>query len=317
MSPNIVFFIVDQLAAKWLKIDHLIPTPNIDALKARGTSFTQAITSNPLCCPARATLATGLCTRGHGVLENGYRLDPGVPTYMRVLQENGWHTGAIGKVHFHPHFAGLNPDYKPYGFDVTHITEDARGGEWLDWGEQAYPEHYESVLATVSPTRIPDFAEYGPRKVNLRDRIDTIRKNHTWATREHPKNTSGFYTLPFPEEVSQTSWITGHALDFIRNTPPDQPLYAHISYVQPHGPFHPPASYLQYVNIDAIPNPVKAEWVDDPHAPAEIKRRTPKCPEAWHYARQLYFADIVRPLYLEWRKSQPEYEQYPFAFEDE
>jgi len=27
--------------------------------------------------------------------------------------------------------------------------------------------------------------------------------------------------------------------------------------------------------------------------------------------------DELRPLYLEWRKSQPEYEQYPFAFKDE
>jgi hypothetical protein len=25
----------------------------------------------------------------------------------------------------------------------------------------------------------------------------------------------------------------------------------------------------------------------------------------------------LRPLYLEWRKGQPEYEQYPFAFKDE
>ena len=25
----------------------------------------------------------------------------------------------------------------------------------------------------------------------------------------------------------------------------------------------------------------------------------------------------LRPLYLKWRKSQPEYEQYPFAFKDD
>ena len=26
---------------------------------------------------------------------------------MQILQKNGWRTGASGKVHFHPHFAGL------------------------------------------------------------------------------------------------------------------------------------------------------------------------------------------------------------------
>ena len=62
--------------------------------------------------PTRATLATGLTTRGHGVLENGYRLDPALPTFMQALQREGWRTGALGKVHLYPHFAGLRPDYQ-------------------------------------------------------------------------------------------------------------------------------------------------------------------------------------------------------------
>jgi hypothetical protein len=33
------------------------PTPNMDALRARGVTFSNCITSNPVCCPARATLA--------------------------------------------------------------------------------------------------------------------------------------------------------------------------------------------------------------------------------------------------------------------
>ena len=101
------------------------------------------ISSNPVCMPARSTIATGLTTRGHGVLENGYQLDPGLPTFMRTLQQEGWRTGAFGKVHFRPHYAGVFPDYRPYGFDVTHITEDGRGGEWLDWVEREHPEQYE------------------------------------------------------------------------------------------------------------------------------------------------------------------------------
>jgi len=74
--------------------------------------------------PTRATIATGLTTRGHGVLENGYQLDPAIPIFMQALCKGGWRTGAFGKVHFHPHFAGLYPDYRPYGFDVTDIMQD-------------------------------------------------------------------------------------------------------------------------------------------------------------------------------------------------
>ena len=52
---------------------------------------------------------------------------------MQASQSGGWRTGAFGKVHLRPHFAGVTPDYLPYGFDVTHVTEDARGGERLDF----------------------------------------------------------------------------------------------------------------------------------------------------------------------------------------
>ncbi|MEM7028661.1 MAG: sulfatase-like hydrolase/transferase [Chloroflexota bacterium] len=294
-SPDIIFFMVDQLAAKWLEAAQsgICPTPNIDRLQAQGTTFSNAVTSNPVCMATRSSMATGLNSRGHGVLENGYQLDPDLPTFMRILKNNGWRTAALGKVHFQPHFAGLHPDYKPYGFDVTHITEDSRGGEWLDWVRDQHPDHFESVLATIWPTKIPDYAAYGPQKENLRDRIERIRQDFQWSTQEHPRNTPGCYTLPFPEEVSQTNWITGHALDFINQASVDQPIYAHISYVQPHSPFCAPADYLQTVDADRIPAPIPAEWLDDPHGPYELKRREINIPEDWQYGRHLYFADLV------------------------
>ena len=293
--PSILLFMVDQLSARWLEAawSGVCPTPNIDTLRARGTTFTQTFTSNPVCCPTRATIATGQTTRGHGLLENGYFLDPALPTFMRVLQENGWRTGVLGKVHFYPHFAGFYPDYKPFGFDVTHITEDGRGGEWLDWVEANHPEHFASVLATIWPSKIPEYAAYGPDKIDLKSRIEEIRADFEFATPEFPENDGRAYTLPFPEEVSQTNWITGHALDFLASTPDDRPFFVQVSYVQPHSPFHPPGDYMQYVECDRIPEPAPAEWVDDPHAPHELKRRTPDIPGNWRYQRQCYFADIV------------------------
>ena len=297
--PNIVFFMVDQLSARWFEAarDGACPTPNFDRLCARGVTFTNVITSNPVCQPARATIATGLTTRGHGVLENGYQLDPALPTFMQVLQRASWRTGALGKVHLRPHFAGLYPDYRPYGFDVTHITEDPRGGEWLDWVEAERPEHYEEALATIWATKIPDFAAYGPRKVNLRDRVEEIRREFDWRTPEFPENTFMAYTLPFPEEVSQTHWITAHAIDFIRSTPADQPFCAHVGYVQPHSPFNAPAAYARLVNLDRIPSPAPAEWLAEPSAPGFFEKFRKRVegvdlPRRWRHARRMYFADI-------------------------
>lgn len=294
-APSIVLFMVDQLSAKWLEAASagVVATPNLDRLRARGTTFTNCITSNPVCQPARSTIATGLTTRGHGVLENGYELDPALPTFMQALQKAGWRTGASGKLHFRPHFAGLRPDYGPYGFDETHITEDCRGGEWLDWVEKNHPEHYESVLATIWANRVPEFAEYGPERIDLGSRIREIQKGFKWATHEFPKNSFGAYTLPFPQEVSQTCWITGHGLDFIRAQPAARPFFSQISYVQPHGPFCPPGEYMGRVDVDKIPEPVPAEWATDPNAPGYFKGKKPNAPDDWRYRRQCYFADLA------------------------
>ena len=296
--PNVVLFILDQLSARWLEspCDAVVPTPHLDRLRGRGVTFTRCIAGNPICMPARATIATGLSSRGHGVLTNGYRLDPELPTFMSLLQEAGYRTGVAGKVHFRPHFAGLFPDYTRYGFDVAHITEDARGGQWLDWVAAHHPQHYDAVLATIWPTGIPEFAAYGPRRENLKERIEAIRASFPWATPEFPHNKPGAYTLPFPPEVSQTEWITGHGVDFLRGTAADIPLLLQISYVQPHGPFCPPAATMDRVASDRIPPPAAVEWLEDPLAPecfstSEGVRRA--IPDDWRQTRHYYFADLA------------------------
>ena len=77
-QPNIVFFMLDQIAMKRLEGDarKSIPTPNFDRSQQRDVTFPRAFSINPVCCPARATLATGLTTRGHGELLLHLREDP-------------------------------------------------------------------------------------------------------------------------------------------------------------------------------------------------------------------------------------------------
>lgn len=292
--PNLILFTVDQLSAKWLEAasSGVVPTPNLDRLRATGVTFTRAFTSNPVCCASRATLATGLTTRGHGVLENGYQLNPELPTFMKALQKSGYQTGALGKVHLQPHFRSFYPDYTQYGFDEIHITEDSRGGEWLDWVEREHPEHYKQVLATIWSSSEPEYEKYGPRKVNLKKQIDEVRANFKWATDRFPQNNPHSYTLPFPEFVSQTAWITSHAEQFIRKTKSEKPFFAHISYVQPHGPYCAPEEYMDRVKKELIPKPLPATWKDDPNMPKCFPELEQTDRDIMH-ARHCYFADIA------------------------
>lgn len=52
-KSNILFFFLDQLSAKWLEAAReRLPLPYIRQLQQMGTTFSNTITSNPVCCPA-------------------------------------------------------------------------------------------------------------------------------------------------------------------------------------------------------------------------------------------------------------------------
>ncbi len=297
-TPNVLLFMLDQLSAKWLEaaMSGTCDVPHFRRLATEGVTFRNAISSNPVCCPARATLATGLTSRQHGVLENGYALDPALPTFMRLLQEAGWHTGAFGKVHFHPHFAGLFPDYKPYGFGTTYITEDPRGGEWLDWVERKHPAHYDAALATIWATAIPEFAAYGSERRDLRARILAVRERFDWRSLEVPDGDWRHYALPFPEEVSQTAWITDQAIAFLSEAPADRPFLTQVGYVQPHSPFCAPAEYFARINEPRIPTPVASTWPNDPLHPRGWDGASNQAgvdAASCASSRRCYFADLA------------------------
>jgi choline-sulfatase len=131
---------VDQLSAKWLwdAAPKVSAIPHFNNLGARGVAFHSVCVNNPVCAPSRASLATGLRNRNHGVLQNGYELDPAIPAFMQGLQSGGWVTGSFGKVRHRAQYAGVHPDYRPYGFDVVFNTEDVRAGYWV---AQEQPRH--------------------------------------------------------------------------------------------------------------------------------------------------------------------------------
>jgi arylsulfatase A-like enzyme len=298
-KPDVIIFMMDQLAAKWLECAETsgaFSTPSIDHLRAMGTTFTKAYTPNPVCMPARATLATGLGSHGHRVIENGYELDPKIPTFMQILQKSGWHTGAFGKLHFRTYLNGPIHDYRPYGFDEVRAADDMKVGEWLDWIETEHPEYYEAALSTASFPNIPGMREYGNDKIDLREKIikakSNFHKNHVICNGQ-PVN--DLYTLPFPNELTQTEWITSRAERFIRETDPGIPILCNISYVQPHDPFTPPEDCLEMVNAALIPDPLPESWKKDPGHPKhfDYPEMCRGIPAYWREGRRHYFATLV------------------------
>ncbi len=98
VRPNVVFVLTDDMRDD--DLEHLPITRRL--LAEQGMEFTDAISPHPLCCPARAQLATGQYAQNNGVQHNrgvhgGFQaLDPTRET-SSWFRDAGYRTAFVGK----------------------------------------------------------------------------------------------------------------------------------------------------------------------------------------------------------------------------
>ena len=99
---NLLVLMSDEHNPKFLgSAGHpFIETPHLDALAARGTRFTSAYTTCPICVPARAAFATGRYVNEIGYWDNGDPYEGAVPSWHHALRDAGHRVVSIGKLHF-------------------------------------------------------------------------------------------------------------------------------------------------------------------------------------------------------------------------
>lgn len=107
--PNIIWITTEGLPLKVLSCygGTLIETPNIDRIAKEGMLFENSFCTNGLCAPSRATLLTGKYSHLNGMLANpggvtGVKenyFDANQETFAKILQQNGYKTGIVGKWH--------------------------------------------------------------------------------------------------------------------------------------------------------------------------------------------------------------------------
>lgn len=291
---NTIFIQVDQLSAKWLGCYGCgaAYTPNLDRLASESILFRNCVVNNPVCMPSRATTITGRSSCHNGVFYNGWELGLDLPTYPRLLQQNGIQTFGVGKFHLECHGRSAYNDVRKYGFDRAEVTEDIRAGDWLDWVEETCPEHYERALATVWP--MPHLARYG---ASGRDLLSEVRK----AQQHYPRTCVVPLTYPsiVPEEACQTHWVAERAIAFLRERDPSRPFFLKASFVDPHDPYDPPARFLDLIDEEAIPFPLQSENAEHESALARfrdipfVKRFAEMTPDQWRTKRKYYLASLA------------------------
>lgn len=106
--PNVVYILCDDLGygdVSCLNRESKIRTPHLDALAARGMTFTDMHSGSAVCTPTRYGILTGrYCWRSRlqqGVLGglSPRLIEPGRLTIAALFQQHGYHTACIGKWH--------------------------------------------------------------------------------------------------------------------------------------------------------------------------------------------------------------------------
>ena len=137
--PDVLVLLADDLG--WHDVGFtggkLGLTPEIDALAAGSTVFTEAYSDGPNCAPSRASLLTGLSTPRHRIITvlssrrgkaenrrlepvpNVRALDDAIVTLPERLRDAGWRTAHLGKFH-------VGADPREHGFTDS-IAGDLRG----------------------------------------------------------------------------------------------------------------------------------------------------------------------------------------------
>ncbi|XP_075054285.1 arylsulfatase H-like [Mixophyes fleayi] len=111
-KPNILLLMVDDLGIGDVGCygNNTIRTPNIDRLAREGVKLTQHIAAASLCSPSRSAFLTGRYPIRTGMTGHGGNkvlmwsaVSGGLPknetTFAKILQEQGYFTGIIGKWH--------------------------------------------------------------------------------------------------------------------------------------------------------------------------------------------------------------------------
>lgn len=237
-KPNILVIMSDQLRHDALGCNgnETIRTPNLDRLAASGIRFTHSFTPNPVCVPARISFTTGCYSHkaADGMKDNGGKIQPGFPKIGEELNERGYETYAVGKLHYLP-YRPPGEERTLHGLKTVELAESGRLLRKYDpLGEKEGVEDYHDYLKSVG-----------------------------WGgyTRGHGLGNNDIFPAPspIPEQHYVDTWVAERAMHYMdehQRRYPDKPFFMWASMPKPHSAYDPPRPYDTMYDPRNMPEPV-------------------------------------------------------------
>ncbi len=225
--PNILLILTDQ--QRYDTLAHAarnpwIATPNLDRLTEQGVWFDAMYSEMPECVPARSVILTGKMGHATGVLGNNRRLPHEAMTIAHALANIGYHTQAIGKMHF-------NPTREAHGFLDLRLAEEIP--------TQRDEDEYLSFLADSAYRHVLE--PHG------------IRHEYYYIPQ----------VSQLPDDLHATTWIGQETVKFIQHAP-RSPFFLYTSFIKPHPPFEPTLPYAFRYDPAKLPDPADWDPTTDP-----------------------------------------------------
>jgi len=231
--PNILLIHADQHRADCIGAygNPDIRTPNIDNLAKDGVLYRNCFCSYPVCTPSRYSLISGLYVHQHLGWTNHSTLPSGIDTFPKILKKHGYHTKAVGKMHY-------TPTYLDVGFEEMELAEQVGPGRYDD-----------------------DYHRYLKERglIDRLDLMDQVKEYREQAPDEY-WDCFGAVESDLDEEHYSTTWIGKKALESIEKWG-DTPNLLMVGFIKPHHPFDAPSPWSEMYEPDKLT--LLPGWTED------------------------------------------------------
>ena len=282
-NPNFLLIMTDQL-----RLDHtgfggneIVQTPNLDKLAARSRQFDRTYCPTPMCGPSRSAIMTGRMPSANGSWTNAISLDQDANTFVRVLHQNGYQTGLIGKAHLQDFVKRTKVEGNMLNVAQKSLKRYPPQGEGRAVERPLPPDwdkHEKHWFHKQGPARMPpDY--YGFSHVELAlAHDDRAEGHHYYWVQEQGGDPDSFggrdnalelfpawkqiWRSNTPPEFYTTNYVTERSIAYLQKAATqDESFFLVASYPDPHHPFGLPDPYYSMYDPAQMPLP---DSFDDP-----------------------------------------------------